>query len=167
MIAVGEAREQVLIPKLPGVSGQSLSHRGREEAAGMTLKSLSTPLKITARWNGQVFSVTPAKLQHQIDDALTKYPMLNGRMPREFIPKMELSGGIGLYVQRGSASFRSFTVTPLKTSLISQDLFKELDCNGSRDHLAKGPRFQSRFPGRSWRSGWPMSRWSGLSENAG
>lgn len=106
--------------RLPDFVGPYFKPNENGDGVWKDLEIVVTPTKITAGWNGQTFSMTPAEVQKKIDLEMTDHPNLDGSTPRGFIPKFELRGGLGLYVWKGSASFRSVTVTPLKTNLLAR-----------------------------------------------
>jgi hypothetical protein len=73
-----------------------------------------TPETVTARWDGQTFAKATPDIQKDINRFLTLYPLPPGVLPRVgFLPTFEPRGGLGLFVFRGSASFRAVTVNPL------------------------------------------------------
>ncbi len=69
-----------------------------------------TPQGVTARWNGQPWTWTAAAAEKSLDEVLKMWP--ESRLPRGYRPTFGGGRGLGLYIQRGSASFRNVTVTP-------------------------------------------------------
>jgi len=78
-----------------------------------------TPEKVLARWEGaaQSFSLPAMEMQQQAQNSVLQ--LRNHQNHRDdpdvqrLWPTFDARGGIGLYVDRGSASFRAVTLTPL------------------------------------------------------
>jgi serine/threonine-protein kinase len=100
--------------RLAGIDGPPFKAVGETNVPWHHLELIVTPERVTARWDGQPFGMDAAKLRDNIHWDLTTYPPPPGaRLPRGFVPPFEERGGLGLYVFRGSASFRAVTITPL------------------------------------------------------
>ena len=94
--------------------GPEFPNLGDENGIWFDLEVIVTPDEITARWNGQPIRATPAAIQANVDDILRSFPSHQGDpIPPAFLPAFDPGGGLGLYISRGSASFRAVTVTPL------------------------------------------------------
>jgi hypothetical protein len=69
---------------------------------------------VAAEWDGHLVRLTAAQITlsaEQVNRIRAEHPadpVFQGALPT-FMPR----GGLGLYVERGSASFRNVTVTPL------------------------------------------------------
>jgi serine/threonine protein kinase len=111
-----EAEPPYVDRRLPGLLGARFKLSGQEEGRWSELEIIVTPARITAVWNGQRFVVNPSELQQGIQRNLTTFPPAPGELPAGCVPKFETRGGLGLYVWRGTASFREVTVSPLNPS---------------------------------------------------
>ena len=79
------------------------------------LEVIVTPANVTARWNGQSFSVPTAEIQRRVHlDLEMTPPPPTGPLPPGLRPKLETRGGLGLFISRGTAAFRRVTLTPLR-----------------------------------------------------
>ena len=87
---------------------------GEQNGVWHDLEITVTPEGVTARWNGQSCSISTAQLESDIATDVERSTLPAGALPRGFRPKFDARGGLGLYVRRGSASFRAVTVTPLR-----------------------------------------------------
>jgi serine/threonine-protein kinase len=74
-----------------------------------------TPTIVTVRWNEQSVEVTPTSIQHSIDVDLKTIELPLRSPLRGLRPQFRPRGGLGLYVRRGTASFRRVSVIPLST----------------------------------------------------
>jgi hypothetical protein len=100
--------------RLPGTGGPTFKPFGQNNGLWHDLEVIVTPESVSARWNGQPFSTTPSVINHDVNRILTMYPLvLNGPLQQKFRPTFGARGGLGIYLWRGSASFRAVTVTPL------------------------------------------------------
>jgi serine/threonine-protein kinase len=90
--------------------GPRFKPHGERNGLWHDLEVTVTPGRVTARWDGQAFSRTPSEIQKAVNLQLTSSPIpLAGPFRPQFSPR----GGLGLLLWKGSASFRSVTVTPL------------------------------------------------------
>jgi serine/threonine-protein kinase len=80
-----------------------------------TIELVVTPEGITAQWNGQTFSITAAEIRKGLADEMQLVGPLAADLglPPGFVPEFRPRGGVGLVIQKGSASFRSVRITPL------------------------------------------------------
>src|SRR5262249_45222639 len=100
--------------KLAFASGPRFKPRGEKSGKWDDLELVVTPEEVTARWNGQPFTVTTSDIQRKFDMDMKVFPPAPGSpVKRENIPQFDARGGLGLYVYRASASFRQVTVTPI------------------------------------------------------
>lgn len=74
-----------------------------------------TSEEVTAEWDGQTLHLNREEIAAAVAAAMDRlrplypeFPLLQSAQP-QFAPR----GGLGLYLYRGSASFRDVTVTPL------------------------------------------------------
>jgi serine/threonine protein kinase len=99
-------------------SGPAFKPGGPNLTRWHDLEIVVTPSSVTCSWDdGQPFTVPTTRIQAASDGHL-KTSTLPPRapLPRGFLPKYDVRGGIGLYVFKGSAAFRSVKLTPLKSS---------------------------------------------------
>lgn len=115
LIAEANGNERINL-RMPDFKGPRFKPLGPNKRRWTDLEILVTPQKITAVWNGQMVTASPADVQRHIDASFAPTEPPIGPIPREFHPQFTTRGGLGLYVSKGSASFRSVTITPLKAS---------------------------------------------------
>jgi serine/threonine-protein kinase len=97
-----------------GTSGPRFRPRGTKKGFWHDLEVTVTPGNVTARWNDHPpFTMTHREIQEGVTRILSAPPSPAGASRPGFIPAFSTGGGLGLYVRKGSASFRSVTVTPL------------------------------------------------------
>jgi serine/threonine protein kinase len=97
-------------------TGPSFQPGGPNLTRWHDLEIVVTPSSVTCSWDdGQPFTVPTKRIQRTSDEHLeTSALPPRAPLPRGFLPKYDVRGGIGLYVWRGSAAFRSVKITPLK-----------------------------------------------------
>jgi serine/threonine-protein kinase len=100
--------------RLSGAAALPFKPLGEENGHWYDLELTVTPAGVTVRLDGKTFAVSArdfeAGLRREIhDDPPTRLDPAESKSLLEFRGR----GGLGLYVFRGSASFRSVTVTPL------------------------------------------------------
>lgn len=93
----------------PFLPGRELTTEWRELAITVT------PDEISAEWEGLALHLSQEEIAAAVSDAMDKlrpkypdFPLLQHTQPQ-----FTVRGGLGLYLHRGSASFRAVTVTPL------------------------------------------------------
>jgi eukaryotic-like serine/threonine-protein kinase len=98
-----------------GATGPRFMPLGSKNGRWHDLEVIVTPVSVTARWDNEPsFSAAPSEIQKNVNLDLTAHPLpAAGALPRGFLPEFSARGGLGLYIWKGVASFRSFTVTPL------------------------------------------------------
>jgi hypothetical protein len=103
--------------RLIGPRGPLFKPLGENNGRWHDLELTVTPEGVAARWDGQQFSITTQDIQKNINLDLTTYPLTPVGAPgRGYLPQFRTGGGLGLYVWRGSASFRAVKLTPLSIS---------------------------------------------------
>jgi serine/threonine-protein kinase len=109
-----EMRPAHVDTRLPRVDGPRFRPSGEQKNIWIDIEIIVTPERITARWNGAEFSGAVADLERRSRKALDDYPPKpGGPLPPDFRPRFDLRGGLGLYVNGGTASFRAVRVQPL------------------------------------------------------
>lgn len=99
--------------RLGGVAGPDLLQLGEGNGRWHDLEVTVTPELVSARWDGQPFEISTARIQEIIDVHLTRFPpRAESPLARGFSAEFNPRGGLGLYIWRGSASFRAVTITP-------------------------------------------------------
>ena len=100
--------------KIAGVDGPLFKPFGETNGRWNDLEVTVTPECVTARWNGHpAFAVATAEIEQNVNEKLTERPPPPGNPLSRVSPmKFNLRGGLGLYLWRGSASFRAVTITP-------------------------------------------------------
>lgn len=120
--AVQAARESVIteeteVPafdrRLPGFTGPRFKPFGQFNGRWNELEIIVKPMRLTMKWNGEMFEVEPSRLQKNVDVDVAQHPLPAARVPVGFQPRFDPRGSLGLYVWRGAASFRAVTITPL------------------------------------------------------
>ncbi len=97
-------------------NGPRFDPLGEKNGRWHDLEVIVTPASVTARWNGQSFSMATAEIQRRVDMQMKRFPPApTSPLRRGPRPKFETRGGLGLFVTGGSAAFRRVTVTPLQT----------------------------------------------------
>jgi serine/threonine-protein kinase len=99
-----------------GAMGPHFRHLGPYNGVWHNLEVVVTPEGITARWNGQTFTLTAAEIRKQLADQMphkAKIMPTDLGLPAGFVPEFRPRGGVGLVIDIGSASFRSVRITPL------------------------------------------------------
>jgi serine/threonine-protein kinase len=110
----GESVQTQFSRRLIGTNGPLFKPLGEYNGRWHDLEVTVTPASVTARWDGQPFSTATSGIQENINTDLTLFPPTpSGPLRPGFVPEFRARGGLGLYVWRGSASFRSVKVTPL------------------------------------------------------
>ena len=100
--------------RFSSLRGPEFKNLGDENGIWFDLEVIVIPEEITARWNGQPIGTTPAAIQATVDNTLKSFPSHPGDpIPPTFLPAFDSGGALGLYISRGSASFRAVSVTPL------------------------------------------------------
>ena len=100
--------------RLAGVAGPFFKPSGENNARWHDLEVTVTPESVLARWDGQPFTISTAQIQQNVDiNLLQNPPRPESPLSREFSSEFKPRGGLGLYIWRGSASFRAVTITPL------------------------------------------------------
>jgi hypothetical protein len=99
-----------------GVAGAPFRAAGVGGGPWHDLEVIVTPESLQAFWDGRsVGNLTASKIVDRADPALKDLRQLRPddplvqKIPTEYQPR----GALGLYVERGSARFRSFRITPL------------------------------------------------------
>jgi serine/threonine-protein kinase len=99
--------------KLVGIDGPRFKPGGNRNGIWHRLELIVTPERVRALWDGQPFGLTTQDIRDNIRMSLTTYPPPPGApLPRGFFPQFEARGGLGLYVFRGSVSFREVRIAP-------------------------------------------------------
>jgi serine/threonine-protein kinase len=98
---------------LGGVAGPWFKPHGELNGIWHDLEVTVTPELVTASWDGQPFSTNPVKIQEDLKILPSLIRPANSPVPQEFVPRFSPRGGLGLYLWKGSASFRAASVTPL------------------------------------------------------
>jgi serine/threonine-protein kinase len=97
-----------------GVVGPAVEPLGEDNGQWHKLEVIVTPAHLKALYNGQAFEADRAALEQEVHQNLAQDPPPPGSpMRRGLIPRLETRGGLGLYVHRGTASFRLVSVTLL------------------------------------------------------
>jgi eukaryotic-like serine/threonine-protein kinase len=113
----GETGSHFNVVSISGVAGPHFKAMGQNNGRWHDLEVVVTPEGVNALWNGSPFGMTAAAIQQKTNSSVTKFALREpDRLPREFRTVFDSRGGLGLYVRRGSASFRSVTVSPLGAS---------------------------------------------------
>jgi serine/threonine-protein kinase len=100
--------------RLNGASGPRFKIRGEENGHWYELELTVTPEGVAVRLDEQNFFVATRDIQKNLRADFGHYPPPKvGQLAPGSFPEFRGRGGLGLYVWRGSASFRSVTVTPL------------------------------------------------------
>jgi serine/threonine-protein kinase len=108
-----EAVQPNINGRLGGVAGPRFKPHADTASPWHVLEVTVTPTTVTARWDGQPFSLATATIQQAIDKETTPEPPPGGPLLRGLQPAFVARGGLGFYVWKGSASFRDVHVTPL------------------------------------------------------
>ncbi|MDR3636345.1 MAG: serine/threonine-protein kinase, partial [Isosphaeraceae bacterium] len=78
------------------------------------LEVIVTPEIVKVRWNGTPFSMPVPEIRRNVaSDLARRPPQPDNPLSQCEVPAFDVRGGLGLYVWRGSASFRAVSVTPL------------------------------------------------------
>lgn len=78
------------------------------------LEVIVTPEVVSARWNGEPFSIPVSEMRRNVARELARHPpQPDNPLSQSELPAFDVRGGLGLYVWRGSASFRAVSITPL------------------------------------------------------
>jgi serine/threonine-protein kinase len=98
---------------LHSIVGSGIRPLGEENGQWQNLEVIVTPEELTVSWNGEAFSAKVAELQEYLDHDLGDSAAVGPGAPPEMLrPRIDLRGGLGLYVVHGRASFRSFSIHP-------------------------------------------------------
>lgn len=97
-----------------GPDGPKFEPAGEDRGGWHDVAVTVTPERVTAHWDGQAFGMTVDSIRQRIQSEI---PRLRSRYPddpsiRIVQPGFDPRGGVGLFVMRGSASFRSVSVVP-------------------------------------------------------
>jgi serine/threonine-protein kinase len=99
--------------RLAEIHGPRFKPHGERSGIWHDLELTITPERVTAQWDGQPFGLATTDYRDQIHMQLKAFPPPPvAPLPKDFLPPFEARGGLGLYVYRGSASFRAVTITP-------------------------------------------------------
>jgi serine/threonine-protein kinase len=101
--------------RLGGATGPRFKPAGEERGGWHPIEVVVTPEQVAASWHGQAFSLTAGRLRDIVQEEMAAMrPVFPpGSFVQRLRPTFAPRGGLGLYVFRGSASFRAVTVTPL------------------------------------------------------
>jgi eukaryotic-like serine/threonine-protein kinase len=96
-----------------GTTGPHFKPLGTRSGVWHDLKVTVTPEIVTAQWNDEPpFSMTRSRIEESVTRALST-PLEPKPARPDFVPTFSARGGVGLYLRKGSASFRSVTITLL------------------------------------------------------
>jgi serine/threonine-protein kinase len=98
-----------------GPDGPKFEPAGEDRGGWHDVALTVTPEGVTAHWDGQAFGMALGSIRQRIQSETRR---LRPRYPddpsiRIVQPDFAPRGGVGLFVMRGSASFRSVSVVPL------------------------------------------------------
>lgn len=93
--------------RFSGIAGPQFLPLGNGNDRWHDVELVVTPEGLSATWNGQSFSLPVDRLRRDVEKTTPK------DLPGDLRLTFDGGGGLGLYVRKGSASFRSITVTPL------------------------------------------------------
>jgi hypothetical protein len=102
--------------RMRGAPGPHFQPAGGEgKGAWHDLALTVTPAGVTAEWDGQPFALDAAAIRQSAEQGVALVQKLHpgNSFIQQLRPAFPVRGGFGLYLWRGSASFRSATITPL------------------------------------------------------
>jgi serine/threonine-protein kinase len=101
--------------QMPGATGPNVETAGENHGGWHDLAISVTPAGLTATWDGQPFRLTSGDFSRIIDQQLgVLRPRYSGDpFVQVLSPQVHPRAGLGLYVRRGSASFRRVSLHPL------------------------------------------------------
>ena len=99
----------------PGCAGPNFEPNGEHGAGWRTISVTVAPNEISAEWDGHPLKLDAAELMKGVGGELDyhKPRFQNNRFIQALQPSFAPRGGLGIYLGRGSASFRAATLTPL------------------------------------------------------
>lgn len=96
--------------------GPQFEPAGESRTGWHDLAMTVAPDGISAEWDGQLFRISRQAFLHAVDDKMTymRRDFPDNPFVQRLQPQYAPRGGLGLFLWRGSASYRAATVTPLQ-----------------------------------------------------